>query len=223
MEDGTDGGASRWRRLERYARFRGKMHLERLPCDVLHDLARRHLAPADVLNLSEAFVGRRFAWNDAAAARTIPAWLSSVWIHTCAVRRMYQLVDQLADEGLWFASTFPKIALHVDWSPFARARRPPVARFSWSTPEPHADIKVHDAEVEQIVARAMRRRSLSVCVGVYIEVSGMAPIYIRSFPYTVLPPLCPPRGFCALDRGRPAEAASDCGPARRRGRKKRRR
>ena len=179
----------RWRRLERYARFRGYMHLEHLPHDVLEHLVEHHLDQCDVMRLADAFVRRRVEWDDAAGLSMIPPWLRGRWTRVCGSRRMTHLIHCVTDECMWFASTFCGVSLHIDWSPYDTCKQPcPVARFEWSMARPHASIHLDTAEAERRVLCAMQRGSRCICVGIYMDNGITEPLYVRSFPYTLLPP-----------------------------------
>lgn len=180
-----------WARLERYARFRGHMSLQQLPCDVLRHVVR-FLERREVLHLAEAIVGRSFVWKDTRFAPSVPTWLRDAWAVCFAVERVHALISSATDDGLWFASAFSRSCVHVNWSPFSSGPESPVATFLWGPETPHLVVRLHNVEIERCVRRAIRLRSACVTGSLYIPSAVTTPATcIRSFSFAVLPPNLP--------------------------------
>jgi len=160
-----------------------------LPFDVLRHLALRFLAERDVLRLADALVGRRFEWTDVGFALDVPPWLVDVWVHALATERMLDMINQLADDGLWLASAFDRVSVHVDWSPFSPRPYRPVAVYSWHTLRPHLRLKLDRVEVEHCVRRAACRGCSSLTASIYIGPFERVPAtLVSSTSFAVLPP-----------------------------------
>lgn len=156
-------GAS-WERLERYARWRGRMRLIELPCDLLHGMAKQYLLPHDVLCLGEAFAGEPLDWSDAGAfVRALPLWLRLLWMRALGTWRAHQLVREIESEALWYAMRVGALRLHLDWSPFA-ARSPcaPLALIEWRHSDRCANTLVDAAVASRATARVLSRRCANV-------------------------------------------------------------
>lgn len=179
--------AERWARLERYARCKRRMHLHRLPCDVLLDIATRHLDGRDVIALAGAYVGRPCDWNDEESVARIPTWLLLPWLRACGRRRVHDMVSQLADDALWIATSLMQVSVYVDWSPYSPFTRAPLATYAWTNDRPHVRTDVNEHQVDATVFRALLRGSNSVYVALYLESPLIAKHLVHSFPFTVAP------------------------------------
>ena len=156
-------GAS-WERLERYARWRGRMRLIELPCDLLHGMVKQYLLPHDVLCLGEAFADEPLDWSDAGAfVRALPLWLRLLWMRALGTWRAHQLVREIESEALWYAMRVGALRLHLDWSPFA-ARSPcaPLALIEWRHSDRCANTLVDTAVASRATARVLSRRCANV-------------------------------------------------------------
>ena len=202
-EGGRDGGA--WGRLERYARFRGRMHLSRLPCDVLDAMVQRHLGPEEVMCLGEAFAGQPLdGGRGVVFVRAMPQWLRQTWLCALATLRAHRLVRQMETEAFWYATLSQRrTRMHIDWSPYAtrlaprsRMRAPPMplATFEWTHERPHAVMRMDGGVMVEAVRRAIAHRSAVVHVALYAdgvwhdEARGNDDVPILAFEHELLPP-----------------------------------
>lgn len=182
---------STWMQIERYARFRGRMHLDRLPCDILHYIATAFLGEDDAMRLSEAFAGRMTSWS--LQPYPVPPSLSSVWRNALGGMRLHDVAYSIADDAFWYASIFKRAHLHVDWSPFSERGFRPIANYRWCDEKPHAKIAIDDDAIRQCVRRALERSSTCVCVSLYAyasHVSRNALKYrpMKTFNFEIVPP-----------------------------------
>ena len=187
-----------WERMERYARFRGRMHMAKLPCDVLDAMVQRHLGPEEVMCLGEAFAGEPLVWCRADRfVRAMPHWLRQTWLCALATLRAQRLVQQLETEAFWYATLSQRTRMHLDWSPHAARRRAsrPVATFEWTHERPHAMMMVNGEELVQAVQRTLMRKSAVVQVALYTDGVWHAPAgraedgtLVFAFEHELLPP-----------------------------------
>lgn len=181
--------SNRWDLVERYARYRGRMHLERLPCDVLR-LIVTFLTQEEMLTLAEALVGRPVRWN--MDPFPVPDFLRTVWRQAMGAVRLRLLIQNLSDDAFWYGSLFGKSHLHVDWSPFSRRPFQPIAYYLWSSERPHCRLTVNESEIYRCIERAAARGSSCVGVSLYIHSThyrnGMQLRPVMSCHYDIVPP-----------------------------------
>ena len=112
--------ATRWTRLERYARWRGRLHLDHLPGDVLAYMAAEFLDPPDLMRLAAAFVGYEPDMYVRRDVDALPAELRTQWLNH-SMRAGYEArLLQFAREC--YPASFDlcmDLHVHVDWSPLA--------------------------------------------------------------------------------------------------------
>lgn len=202
--------AARWARLERYARWRGRLHLDDLPGDVLGYLAAEFLAPADVQSLATAFVGRPPDFYSRADLHAMPLELRTQWLyHTMHAKYAARLVDFARECYPAAYELCMDLHVHVDWSPLAAvcpmprgtplgAPRgapdpppapppPPVAVMRWRPPG--VGLEVHDAAMLASAMRACRRGTPAVSLRAYAVTHDgvMFPHPVRVTCYPFLP------------------------------------
>lgn len=156
-----------WKRVEAFARHRGRLHLHNLPCDVLMIIAVEHLSPTDNLNLVAAFAGRPLNWYDKLYLQHVPECLRPVWIVNLCWLRMQDLIGLLSDEAFWLANVHTTLHAHVDWSPFCDRPFEPIAEYKWQSEKPHAKVKTFPDRIYRAINRVLGRQSGSLHVSLY--------------------------------------------------------
>lgn len=202
--------ATRWTRLERYARWRGRLHLDHLPGDVLAYMAAEFLDPPDLMRLAAAFVGYEPDMYVRRDVDALPAELRTQWLNH-SMRAGYEArLLQFAREC--YPASFDlcmDLHVHVDWSPLAavhpmprgtplgRTRgapepppRPPpvpVAVLRWRPPG--VAIEVHESAMLASAMRACRKGTPAVSLRAYpvTRTGEMIPHAVRVTCYPFLP------------------------------------
>lgn len=176
----------RWRRLERYARWKSnRLHLDHLPGDVL-DVVSTHLDGVDLCNLLEALSERRATMLCREDVLSVPSEVRCKWMVHLMAAHVQTFLFSLANVALEHLRTSQMVHAYVDWSPFASRRSVmprPLAEYSWrpgiggrSLP----NVEIDDAVMRGVLLRHLHARLPCMTVGLYR--------FVRRVPILVMAP-----------------------------------
>lgn len=157
-----------------------------------------HLNHNDVLCLVQALTNEDRQTSTRTTIELLPPCLVEPWVWAFSVKRLYQLVQDASDDGVWLASrvsqSLPmhslsvKVQLYVDWSPFSDDSGVPLATFACTDDKPHLYVNVNHTELQATAWRTLKRGGMNVCAALYVNDEHVrCPILTWSFPYCVLP------------------------------------
>ena len=158
----------RWERLERYARWRSRLCIERLPGDVLFHVATL-LDPRDVCSLCEALVCHPSPTLNT-CLQSIPGELQSMWLHCHAWNTVKNALDHptLRNVLLHHARSCTSVLVFLDWSPFAKASSVlPVAECRWLPQEPFVEVILYQENLQRSVRQSLQYERPCAQLSVY--------------------------------------------------------
>jgi hypothetical protein len=170
---------SRWGRLERYARWKQRrFDLTALPFDVfIHVLSM--LPHVDVCNVLYTLYNAPRENLKVVEARRVPRALHGVWFTGAAYDSMLRALSSFCDPGFYYARDCSFVAVHVNWSPYARGSPVNVAATYLWTPSLETSFSVNEACVRRVVADCVQRRMCAVTFSMYSYVTLTSGDFVR--------------------------------------------
>ena len=149
--------SSRWERLERYARWRGRFTLHHLPDDLLAHVCET-LDTHALCHLAAAYVGYPPCPQSAADVAAVPAPFRMLWLARRVVHDLETYLDgPLSASGFYHARDGLTAMVFLDWSPFAGTPPRPVATYEWYGARARAHID-RDALYDAVLGGVRARR-----------------------------------------------------------------
>ena len=177
---------TRWRRLERYARWRQRgCFLLTAPGDVLA-LVVAHLERHDVLALVEALAHARLDIGVARDVARVPPFARARWVSEVLRGSLEAFVHDAAVHALFHARDTMGVVALVDWSPFAARAPESLATYSWSlgpSAVARSHVCVDAALVARVVARCMREERCAVRVTFHTVLAWMGYQFMQPSPF----------------------------------------
>lgn len=156
---------SRWERLERYARWRGRLTLRHLPDDLLAHVCSTLDTPA-LCCLAAAYVGHVPSPQSAADVAAVPSPFRMLWLARRVVHDLEDYLDGALSESCFYhARDGLSVVAFLDWSPFAGTPPRPVATYGWYGARAH--VYVDREAVYDAVLRGVRARRSCAQVAVH--------------------------------------------------------
>lgn len=185
--------ASRWTRLEQYARWRsGRLDPCQLPSEILA-LVCENLDIDSFTSLLHAIVGHRPRLHSPRDLFLVPAEMRFSWLMRRATRDLQLHLESWLPEAAKLARTCRGVHIFADWSPFAgkQTSECKLAEVVWYNDAAHMTIHPHAIHVcfrnaidkyRPQVQLAMHR-----CIAVHMQRSVLAPRAVKLGCHALLP------------------------------------
>jgi hypothetical protein len=182
---------TRWKRLERYAKWKQAFPLLQLPEDVVGMVADL-LSDDDLYNFLEALLGFKPHLTEPSHMRCIPPPLRKHWFDEVVMQRFLDKLRRFSELGLFFSTHLAGALVFVDWSQFANTTPSPVAEYAWTRAPVKSNAILHSDRIKHVAAECLRKRmpAVRLTLHLYCFLGGsliLNPLPVTSELYTLYP------------------------------------